>query len=244
MRSYFLGKDQGKMIRIFSVQERKNPENDSYFDLELFFPGKGLFRINKEIGDLIKNIDLNEYSKAPLNEGPHISVHYEPSKTSLFINRTTNIKEGHNVSGIKNGDLFATVILKIFGETTDKYNAKEKHINKGTDIGVNFNSKSDTLVMFFLISRLGTIFKKDLEYPVNYFEKDFKNFKLTVLYRYFNMPPEKMTINFFLVTQPGITVQGLYNWQIYNLLNDLEMSYVTNYFKKYPERNKPWLKKP
>lgn len=243
---YFLGKDDEKVIRLFSVEERKCPNDKNVFDLELFFPGKGLFRASSNLRELIKDVTEEEYKKSDIDSGPHISIHYHPEQPSIFINKTTTIEQGCKIVGIKDSNLFAPVILKLFGTTkTPIYNSKQKHLNKGIETGINFNSDTDTLVMFFLISRKGVEFHKDIEYPANYFEKDFKNFRLTVIYRYFNMPPEKPTINMSLVTPPGdsFTVNGLEWWQVCNLLNDLEMAYVTEYFKKHSDRNFSYLNK-
>lgn len=241
---YFLGRDNKRIIRLFSVEERECPNNKKFFDLELFFPGRGLFKISNKIEELIKDVIEDDYQKTSLDGGPHISVHYHPEQPSIFINKTTTEEQGCKILGIKDRGLFAPVILKIFGTTkTPVYNSKEKHLNRGVETNINFNSDTDTLVMFFLVSKTGVEFHKDVEYPANYFEKDFKNFRLTVIYRYFNMPPEKPTINMSLVTPPGdsFAVNGIEWWQTCNLLNDLEMSYVTEYFKKHPERNYPYL---
>lgn len=239
---YFLGKDEEKTILLFSVRERKNPRDNNFFDLELFFPGRGLFRNGKSIDELVKDTTEIDYKKCTLNGGPHISIHYHPGQPSIFINKTTTKNEGCKFVGIKDNKLFAPIILKIFGTTkTPQYIPKEKYNNKSIETGINFNSITDTLLMFFIVSKVGVEINKDPEYPANYYEKDFTDFRLTVIYRIFNKPPERPTINLSLITPPGdnICLIGFEWWQICNLLNDLEKPYVTAYFKKHPERNYP-----
>ena len=244
---YFLGKDEEKIIRLFSVEERTNSKDTNVFDLVLFFPGRGLFRTNSNIGELIKDVVDEDYKKtSDINGGPHITVHYHPGHSSIFINRTTATKQGCKITGIKDGKLFAPVILKLFGTTkSPMYSPKIRHLSKSIETNISFNSNTDTLVMFFLVSKNRVKFNKDPEYPANYIEKDFTNFRLTIIYRFFSMPPETPTINLFLNTPPGDThtIMGLEWWQTCNLLNDLETAYATEYFKKHPERNKPYLSK-
>lgn len=198
-----------------------------------------MFKTGTSISELIKDVEKDKYVKSNLHEGPHISIHFNPSKQSVFINRTSNIKQDCNILGIKNDKLFAPVILKIFGKIDNHYFVKPRHINKGENIGINFDSNKDTLTMFFLVSAPDNNFMKNPEYPANFYEKDFKNFKLTVIYRFFNMPAERMTINFFQSSSPNKPMRGLEWWEVCNLYNDLEMMFVSDYFKKHPERNSP-----
>ena len=89
---------------------------------------------------------------------------------------------------------------------------------------------------FFLVTRKGNEIYKDPEYPANFYEIDFGDFRLIVIYRYFNRPSLNQTINLFIPTPDGFVMKCLEWWQACNLLNDLQTPHMAEYFKLYPDR--------
>lgn len=237
-KTYFIGNDKTGDIKLFSVIERPNPIDPKYKDLQLQFPNSGLYFNTTDFNKLLNTNDEKDYSKS---DKPHVSIHYNPSQSYLLIKRTVVDRKEFQICRVKDvrdGLFFAPVLLKIYGDTSrDCFKPKSKNINKSVRLNVNFDSKTDTLVVFFLVTKKGNEMYKDPEYPANFYEIDFGDFRLVVIYRYFNRPPLKQTINYFLQTPNDFVINGLEWWQVCNLLNDMEMPFVKSYFNLYPEKN-------
>lgn len=156
-----------QIVRLFTIEERPCPEDHNHYDLEFYFPGKGLFKSDSSLQSLLAPCKVNDYKKV---DGPHISLHYHPNKPTVFIKRTADYNHYCEVDGVKNKNLFAPILIKVFGKTDiDEYIALQKHFNRRKDIPIQYNPDNDTLVGFFLASKKDVEFKKDIEYPANYF---------------------------------------------------------------------------
>ncbi|MDD5464189.1 MAG: hypothetical protein PHP62_03500 [Candidatus Moranbacteria bacterium] len=227
MKKYFTGKINNKTRILFAIEERKNNEDENFADLLFTFPGDALFMDGFDFKKLInsKREDFN------LVKGPHLSVHYHPSKDTIFLKNTSIQNNSCEISGIKDKNLFAPVLLKIVGKNFEKKDLKNKHLINSENIGIDYKNDNDTLVLFFLVSKSDVKFNIDLEYPANYFNFKFKDFRLTLVYRFFNSPSIEQSINFFITMPPPSFIEGLEWWQACNLLNDLQNIYNDAYFK-------------
>ncbi|MCG2701803.1 hypothetical protein L6273_01525 [Candidatus Parcubacteria bacterium] len=135
MKTYYVGGNETGDFELFSVLERPNPDDSKYKDLQLHFPGKGLFFTSQDFREVLKTDDEEKYDKA---DSPHISIHYNPSQSYLLIKKTLVAKKVFQVSRVKDVRdkmLFAPVILKIYGDTSqDYFITPKKHLNSSSRV--------------------------------------------------------------------------------------------------------------
>lgn len=231
MRKYFFIKINKAEIPIFSIEERKNPNDNNFNDLIVNFFGERLSKSSGDLRDLLISFEKKDYKKV---ENPHISIHYNPNQSFILIKRTAIKTSYNNVALIKDGNLFAPVILRIFGEATKNIKVKDKYLKNSVLLNFNYNPFSDTLIGFFVVSHSSTDFFKDIEFPANFYEYKFLDFKLIFIYRIFNKPSILQSIVFdptpIDLNKINKINNGLQWWEICNLMNDLQNVYNDNYF--------------
>ena len=228
---YFSINNQQREIQLFSIIERPNKDDNKFHDLQFNFMNHGL---NFSSFDINNKLSTNQI---PLNfkyKNPHISIHYNPKQEYLFIKKTNievNNQQFYKIKNVRDNSLYAPVLLRIWGDTTQNQFKKINTNNANININFDYNTDLDTLVTFVLVTKKGNQLVKDIEYPANYYEKDFKSFRLVIIYRLFNKRSIRETLSYFPQILKSKILNG-YSWhEICNILNDIELDYYQKYLK-------------
>lgn len=217
------------MSKVFSIVEQNNG------DVNIHTTSAGRSFVSDTIYDLVAaSEDVFEECEK------HISIHCNPnSNTTNTIKQTivtcNSTKTNVQVStGIKADKKFIPIVFRVCGnQLRDRYLYTQKQQENLVSLG-EYNPLRDQLRLFMFISENNQIFPQDVEHPSNYKFIELNNFRIHLLWSYFNKPSHEHAIDFFIQTQKeNGPIRGLEWFEIYNLYTNINKTYIDEYFKIY-----------
>ncbi len=233
MDCVFTANTPNNKITLLKIKETKNSQNNNFSDLLLIFPGSRKYSFDTGLKKLMSDSELVYEDSA----NQHTSIHYNPVDDNIVIKKTykdesqqtENIFQLHKNSGMKRDKLFVPILFRSYGNThTDKFKYVEKANYKEVLLDFLYNPDCDTLQIMLVVSLIEKDYFSDIEFPANSISYDFKNFKVTLIYKFFNRPSLPQSINFTPMIKTGLDW-----WEVNNLVTDITLLYSEYYFKKY-----------
>jgi len=232
MNCVFTANTPSNKITLFKIKEIKNFQDNSYLDLLFILPGSSKYLFDADLKKLMSVSNELAYKESA---NPHISVHYNPVDDNIFIKKTykdksqqdENIFQPHKNPGMKRDKLFVPIMFRSYGNThADKFKYIEKHDYNEVPLDFSYDPNQDTLQIMFIVSLIEKDYFSDIEFPANSISYNFKNFKVTLIYKLFNRPSLIQSINFTPMLKTGLDW-----WEINNLITNTTLLYSEYYFK-------------
>jgi len=243
-RVHFIVGVDGGQYNLFSVREVPNSEDREQLDLNIHFSSNGRSFFGKTLDELLNNWDKENYTATDT----HISVHANPrSPSTNTIKRTIKKKDDDSepktnvllTQGIKKDNLFVPFLFRVCGDLqTERFEIDDNEDDKLIKI-CDYNPNTDQLRFMLIVSKRDKKFPKEDEHPSNIAYYEFRDYVLTIIYSFFNLPSHPQFINFLLYSMKEHGVQkGLDWWQAYNLYTELNMIHINNYIASFGEDGK------
>jgi len=226
---------------LFKVVETKNVNDKTCYDLNISFKGLNktllLEATAKNFESLLDTTNYDDYKDT--DKSSHISVHCNPGKETSTIKRTYQFTNGEKKTlvqvtpGIKRDKLFVPIVFRVCGDMKDEvYRLK----NQGhcVNLDVPYTTHNNQLRYMLVLSEKDIEFHYDMEHPSHLKRNNFRNFNLTIIYSFIQVPSPKQAINFNIQTKKEEyeNLRGLDWWEVYNEYTLLNSIYNQTYFSK------------
>lgn len=220
---------------LFSIREVRNSENADKTDLNLHFRGGGRTRFRADFEELVLPADEDNYQ--PSHQ--HFSIHADPGRDTNLIKRTLDLggvnndaNSWHITSGIKSGrfvPILFTICGNLLAERYDLPDTEDEIVSLG-----EFDPAKDQLRFMVIVSAADVDFPPHEEHPSNFKNVVFSDYRITLLWSYFNFPALEHSINIVPYTTKENGPSPGREWQeIYDLYTDLYGVYSDAYFKTH-----------
>jgi hypothetical protein len=169
----------------------------------------------------------------------HFSIHADPGRPTNLIKRTLDVGDKkdagtswHITSGIKSG-LFVPFLFRACGNLlSERYDLPESD-DEEVSLGA-FDPAKDQLRYMVIVSTAEVEFPQHEEHPSNFKDLVYSDYRITLLWSYFNFPALEHSINIVPCTtkETGPSPGG--EWRdIYNMYTDLYGVYSDAYFRAH-----------
>lgn len=231
MNCVFTANTPNNKITLLKIKETKNSQNNNFSDLLLIFPGSSKYSFNTDLKKLMSDSELIYEDSA----NQHTSIHYNPVDDNIVIKKTykdksqqtEDIFQLYKNPGMKRDKLFIPIVFRSYGNTlADKFEYTKKRDYTEVPLDFSYNPEQDTLQIMIITSLIEKDYFSNIEFPANSFSYDFKNFKVTLIYKFFNKPSLPQSINFTPILSTGLDW-----WEINNLVTSATLLYSEHYFK-------------
>lgn len=224
---------------LFKIVETKNVNDKSFYDLNITFKGHKKTLLMENAADGLERLmDTTNYDDyVDMDKSSHISVHCNPGKETTTIKRTYQLLNGEQKTivqvtpGVKRDKLFVPVVFRVCGDMKDEaFNLK----NQGNcvKLDVPYTTNNNQLRYMLVVSDKDILFHYDMEHPSNLQRYRFKNFNLTIIYSFIQVPSHKQAITFTLQTnkEEYENLRGIDWWEVYNTYTQFNSLYIDTYF--------------
>lgn len=189
--------------------------------------------------DLVEDMIIVKDEKEFQESSKHISIHTNPdSNTTNTIKKTIEYRDKKETlvqisSGIKIDDEYIPILFRVCGnQSRDRYIMDNINNTNIINFG-NYEPSTDQLRLMLFVSSNNKKFNFDIEHPTNYKFVEFTNFRLHILWSYFNKSSIDHALDFFLFTKQEMGIMRGFNWyEIYNFYTSINMNYIIEYFKQ------------